>query len=173
MEIRDARPEDALAGCQVLRRSITELCIADHNNDPVLLARWLGNKTPEAFLSWLTQPENSLLVAVDDGNVVAVGSVTDQGRINLNYVSPDIRFRGVSRALLGALEARAMERGAVQCSLVSTETARRFYRANSYVETGPPVHGSGTPSYPMVKRPLLRKEASGCREAASPSGASA
>jgi hypothetical protein len=32
------------------------------------------------------QPDNSLLVAVEDGSVVAVGSVTDGGKINLNYV---------------------------------------------------------------------------------------
>ena len=46
-----------------------------------------------------------------------------------NYVAPDARFRGVSRALLGALEVRAAERGNVRCTLTSTETAHRFYRA--------------------------------------------
>ena len=42
MEIRDAMPDDAIAGCDVLKRSIAELCIADHKNDPAILARWLG-----------------------------------------------------------------------------------------------------------------------------------
>jgi GNAT superfamily N-acetyltransferase len=59
-------------------------------------------------------------------NLSAVGSVPDAGHIALNYVSPDARFRGVSRALLGALEARAMERGSARCTLNSTETARAF-----------------------------------------------
>lgn len=155
MEVREAKPEDALAGCQVLRRSITELCIADHHNDPAILARWLSNKTPEAFISWITQPGSSLFVAVEDGIIVAVGSVTDQGKITLNYVSPDARFRGVSRTLLRALEARALERGNLQCNLTSTETARRFYRANGYVEIGAPVGNFGTSSgYPMAK-PLI------------------
>ena len=36
------------------------------------------------------------------------------GEITLNYVSPDSRFRGISRALLGVLEQRAFERGNVQ-----------------------------------------------------------
>jgi len=98
------------------------------------------------------QPDNSLLVAVEDGSVVAVGSVTDGGKINLNYVSPDARFRGVSRALLGALEARASERGNTRCTLISTETARRFYRANGYSEKGAPVGEFGTTAgYPMAK----------------------
>jgi hypothetical protein len=60
----------------------------------------------------------------------AVGSVTDMGAITFNYVSPDARFRGVSRALLGALEARAIERANIRCTLIRTETAFRFYRAN-------------------------------------------
>jgi GNAT superfamily N-acetyltransferase len=151
MEIRDAVTEDAPAACQVMQRSIAELCVADHRNDAAILASWLGNKTPETFRSWI-RPGNSLLVAVEDGRLLAVGSVTDEGEITLNYVSPDARFRGVSRTLLRALEARAAERGNVRCTLSSTETARRFYRANGYVEDGSPVGKFGTSGYPMSKR---------------------
>ena len=152
MEIRDAVDEDAEAACQVLRRSITELCVADHRNNPVILERWLANKTPEFFKSWRRQTGNSVLVALEDGRLLAVGSVTDAGEINLNYVSPDVRFRGVSRVLLHALEARAAERGSARCTLVSTETARRFYRANGYFEGGPPVGLFGTTAgYAMSK----------------------
>jgi GNAT superfamily N-acetyltransferase len=93
-----------------------------------------------------------LLVAVDGGAIVAVGMVTDGGEILLNYVSPDTRFRGASRTLLAALEARAVERGAGQCRLESTETAYRFYRANGYVEDGPPTGKFGMSSgYRMAK----------------------
>ena len=126
--------EDARAACEVIRRSISELCVADHANDPAILMRWLSNKTPEIVASWMARPDNSLLVAVEHGTILAVGSVTDAGEITLNYVSPDARFRGISRALLGALEARALERGNVRCTLTSTETARRFYTSNGYVE---------------------------------------
>jgi GNAT superfamily N-acetyltransferase len=151
-EIRAATPEDASAACQVMRRSIAELCVADHGNDEAILRRWLSNKTPEVFLSWIAQPDNSLLVAVEGGNILAVGAITDAGEITLNYVSPDARFRGVSSALLGALEARALERGNARCILTSTETARRFYRANGYVEDGLPAGKFGTrASYPMSK----------------------
>ena len=152
MKIRDAVAEDAEAACHVMRRSIAELCSTDHRNDPAILQRWLGNKTPESFMSWLSQPNNSLLVAVEDGKVLAVGSVTDAGEITLNYVSPDARFRGVSRAMLAALEVRAVEKGNARCVLTSTETARRFYQASGYVEDGTPVGEFGTTSgYPMTK----------------------
>ena len=99
MEIRDALPEDAPAACEVIRRSISELCGADHLNDPVILGRWLANKTPEIVASWISRPGNSVLVAVESDTILAVGSVTDTGEITLNYVSPDARFRGASRAL--------------------------------------------------------------------------
>ena len=152
MLIRDATPDDAAAGCDVLRRSIAELCAADHGNDPAILARWLGNKTVDNFVAWAGQPDQSLLVAVEDDRILAVGSVTDAGTIGLNYVSPDARFRGVSRALLRALERRAAERGNARCDLTSTETARRFYLSNGYTDSGAPGGGFGARSgYPMSK----------------------
>ncbi len=151
MEIRDAKADDARAAAQVLRRSISDLCAADHGNDPVILAQWLSNKTPENVASWMAMPNNSVLVAVEDDAILAVGAVTDTGLITLNYVSPDARFRGVSRALLRVLEARALERGSVRCTLNSTETARRFYLANGYVIDGAPVRKHGVGGYPMSK----------------------
>ena len=94
-----------------------------------------------------------LLLAVEDEVVLAVGGVKDTGEITLNYVSPRTRFRGASSVLLNALEARAAERGATTCTLLSTETAHRFYLARSYVDMGAPQrkHGS-TASHPMAKR---------------------
>jgi hypothetical protein len=109
MQIREASPEDAAAACIVLKRSIAELCKDDHRNDRSILARWLGNKTHENFRAWVKQPDNSVLVAVENKEILAVGSVTDAGTIGLIYVSPDARFHGVSRALLQALEARTTD----------------------------------------------------------------
>ena len=80
-----------------------------------------------------------MLVAVEGNRILSVGSVTDAGEITLNYVSPDARFSGLSRAMLGALETRARQRGNVRCTLTSTETARRFYLAAGYMESEPQV----------------------------------
>jgi GNAT superfamily N-acetyltransferase len=153
MEIRDARYSDAEAACDVLRRSIAELCLEDHGNDAGILRRWLSNKRPDIFRQWLVQSGNSVLIATDGASaILAVGAVTDAGEVTLNYVSPDARFRGVSRTLLAALERRAKERGNVRCTLTSTATARRFYLANGYSETGPPRGNFGTQSgFPMQK----------------------
>jgi GNAT superfamily N-acetyltransferase len=95
-----------------------------------------------------------VLVAIDieADDILAVGCVTDDGEITLNYVSPDARLRGVSTAILADLEKRAIERGNMACRLESTETARRFYRNRGYSEEGPAGHKFGTRSgYPMSK----------------------
>ena len=151
--IRDAAPDDAQAASQVLRESISQLCVADHRNDPAILNAWLANKTPETVAAWAKQKGRSLLLAVKDDAVLAVGGVTDAGEITLNYVAPEARFRGVSRALLRALEARAAERGNSRCTLTSTETAHRFYQSAGYVDDGAPQGKFGTAaSYPMSKQ---------------------
>ena len=151
MIIRDATPEDAIAACRTMRRSIAELCAADHRNDPDILQRWLNNKTPEIFKTWIS-PDKSLLVAVETDNILAVGCVTRAGEITLNYVSPDARFRGVSSAVLTVLERRASGCGNETCRLESTKTARRFYLARGYSEIGAATDKFGTTGgYPMTK----------------------
>ena len=156
MHIRDAVVEDAPAACRVLRRSIAELCAADHHNDPAILERWLRNKTPENLANWIMLAGGSILVAVEDNTILAVGGVTNRGEITLNYVAPEARFRGISRAMLGALERRAHERGNARCVLLSTGTAHRFYQANGYADDGASEGKFGTAaSYPMSK-PLPR-----------------
>jgi GNAT superfamily N-acetyltransferase len=152
MEIRDAQSDDATAACAVLRRSITELCAPDHRNDAAILARWLASKKPEIVAAWIMQTTASMLLAVEGDKILAVGGVTDAGEITLNYVSPDARFRGVTSALLRAVEARAVERGNTRCWLISTETAHRFYLARGYRDDGPAQGKFGTnASYRMSK----------------------
>lgn len=135
-----------------MRRSIVELCGADHHGDPALIGAWLDNKRPEIFAAWMRRTDASYLVASERGAIAAVGAAADGGEILLNYVSPDARFRGASSALLAALEARAVGRGAQRCTLISTETARRFYLARGYEAIGAPIRKFGMDfGFPMAK----------------------
>lgn len=152
MIIRDAAPADAVKACDAIRGSITELCIADHNRNSDILGRWLAGKTPENIAEWARAAGSSLLVAVEDDAGLAVGGVKDDGEITLNYVAPHARFRGVSTMLLKALEARAVQRGAMEITLLSTETAHRFYLSRGYRDVGPLLGKFGTAaSYSMSK----------------------
>ena len=134
--IREARAADAGAAIETLRRSIAELCLADHQGDAQEIADWLANKTVESWHAWGTRDDAVVLVALRDGAIVGVGMVTLAGEILLNYVHPEARFVGVSKALLGAMEER-LRAGQVQtCHLTSTLTAREFYESCGYRGAG-------------------------------------
>ena len=134
----------------MLRRSIVELCQADHKGDAETLELWLANKTTENMRRWMT--ENYLLVAIENEAIVGVAAVRKSGEVILNYVSPDARWRGVSKALMMRLEEWAAAHGIERCTLLSTSTARRFYLSAGYRETGPARVGVGrTVGHPMAK----------------------
>lgn len=132
MRIRLATHLDADEGSQVLRRSIIELCHADHHDDSVQIADWISNKTPETWRTWVNQNATKLYVATEGDRILGVGMMDDVGNILLNYVSPDARWRGVSKAILAHMEAEASNHGLMHCVLVSTKTARAFYLDAGY-----------------------------------------
>ena len=155
--IREAQSGDAEAATDVLRRSIVELGVLDHRNDPERLASWLSNKQPDVFRSWVSDPNNKVFVALRDGAIVGVGSVTRDGYIGLNYVAPEARFAGVSRSMLAHLENEARRSGLARVFLTSTVTARRFYESVGYrLRRGEQI--SDGSSLPMEK--LFRGERS-------------
>jgi N-acetylglutamate synthase-like GNAT family acetyltransferase len=100
LQIRSARAEDVDPICDAIRRSIAELCVEDHKERDDILSAWLANKTPENIRHWITAPLQLTVVVEIDGNIAGVGQVSSDGKILLNYVSPDFRFRGVSKAVM-------------------------------------------------------------------------
>jgi GNAT superfamily N-acetyltransferase len=133
IRVRSAIPADAADACAIIRRSITELCLADHHGDEIHLAKWLSNKTPENVARWIAG--GRVIVAEEAGSLLGVAAMNDTGKILLNYVSPDARFRGVSKALMQHLEERAVGLGLNECILETSETALRFYLSLGYVKT--------------------------------------
>jgi GNAT superfamily N-acetyltransferase len=150
MHVRDACPQDAEESCSVVRRSISELCFLDHQGDAVTLQLWLANKTAANMRRWIG--EHHVLVAVDENAICGVAAMTSTGEIILNYVSPDVRFRGVSKALLQGLEARAAKLDIPVLTLRSTSTAVRFYQAAGYAAAGSPAKAFGI----AVGRPMQK-----------------
>jgi GNAT superfamily N-acetyltransferase len=132
MLVRAAQPDDATRACDVLRRSISQLCALDHRNDEAFLSSWLSNKTPDNVRSWIEK--SHMFVAEENVQILGVAALDHSGFVTLNYVAPEARFRGVSKALLQAVEQKAMELGIGMSRLQSTKTAERFYRAAGYRE---------------------------------------
>lgn len=155
MQVRPALLNDAVLVCEILRRSISELCEADHHNRDDILAPWLANKTPENVCKWIEAPSQLMLVAEIGNRMAGVGLATDEGEVLLNYVAPEFRFHGVSTALISKLEEYLLFRKVAVARLVSTETARRFYTGRGYVAVSEAeIRRGGELSYPMEK-PLV------------------
>ena len=150
MVIREAMPDDAEAMSRVLIASITELCAPDHGGDAANIARWTANKSPEGVRAWFENSANHLFVAVDDG-VVGVAGFNDDGEIILNYVAPEARFAGVSKAMLARLESTLRANGCREAHLTSTVTAHRLYVATGWRDTGIPKERFGVQVQPMTK----------------------
>jgi GNAT superfamily N-acetyltransferase len=117
----------------LLRNSITQLCVADHQNDPVALEQWLSNKTPEHFLQWLANPETWIVVAEVESVLCGVGALRRNGDLDLCYILPGRERLGIGRAILSALEAQATSWGLGRLHLISTLTARHFYERHGFV----------------------------------------
>jgi GNAT superfamily N-acetyltransferase len=151
MNIRPARPNDADEISRVLRASIEKLCFADHRGDEQKIGRWTANKTVEPVAEWIAAPEPTLLLAVESGGIVCVGGYLDEGKIVLNYVAPETRFRGISKAMLARIEAELAANGVSEAPLESTATAHRFYRAAGWRNDGPPQLKFDLPCHAMIK----------------------
>ncbi len=151
MIVRTAAATDGEAIAIVLSRSIRELCTADHQDDECTLRHWLGQKTSATVARWVDDPNQHIIVAENNGRVIGVGGSSADGRITLNYVAPEVRFRGVSRLILATLEERLRAQGFRESSLSSTRTALPFYWSAGYEETGEPQEGAGLVSQPMRK----------------------
>jgi GNAT superfamily N-acetyltransferase len=145
--------EDAPIVTEVLRRSISQLCVADHHNDSERLELWLKNKTVPSVRSWFASPHLFCLVGCIDGIVSGSAAMTNEGDVLLCYVDPAARFRGVSAAMLLALESAAQNRRLEEIRLSSKITAERFYQERGYVVTGAPKQKFRlVAGIPMVKR---------------------
>lgn len=151
MIVRPALAEDAAAMSGVLIASITQLCQEDHRNDSEGLAAWTRNKSVEGVAAMLANPDMVLLVAEREGAILAVGAVTRGGEIALNYVAPEARFSGVSKAMLAGLEAELAALGFSEGRLEATRTARRFYEQAGWHADGPQASGRMVNGFPMRK----------------------
>jgi GNAT superfamily N-acetyltransferase len=154
--VRPAELADTERALSVVRQSIFQLCVADHQNDPATLERWLANKTPEHFARWLADATSAVVVAELDGEVRGVGNVMRTGKVNLLYVAPGFERAGLGVALLRDLERRALAWGLTELSLESSLAACAFYVHHGYQALGEPSCAFGVlRCYPFKK--ALRK----------------
>lgn len=134
--VRPAEQRDAAVAIDVTRRSIQQLCTADHQDDRETIAAWLANKTPGDFVTWLANPDNFCVVAELDDHLSGVGLLHRSGEIRLFFLAPSTQRKGVGKAIHAELESVARRWGLDSLHLDSTAMARPFYEVLGYRSTG-------------------------------------
>lgn len=150
VDVRAATTLDATAICDVIRRSISACCVADHRNDPDIVSAWLRNKTPENAAMWIGSADAIAVVALRGSDLVGF-ALSNRDELALCYVAPEALHQGAGKGLLRAIESRALSRGVSKLRLDSTRTARDFYARNGFSVSGPAQVWAGMEGTPMVK----------------------
>jgi len=144
-------PELGSGSCAVIRRSIAESCIEDHHRDPIVLAAWLANKTPDGVQGWIASPDAFCVVAESDGAIVGFAMLTMPGEISLCYLVPEAQGLGIGRAMLTTLENEAARCDLAELTLRSTASAHGFYLRSGFVDCGPARRDRFITAHPMRK----------------------
>ena len=151
-KVREAIPSDSAKACEVLRRSISEICSLDYNDQSVI-DEWLDNKTESNVKEWIQSVNSYSVVCANDDLIVGFGAITLEGEVSLIYLVPEALHKGNGKLMLEAMEERVISEGIVEIHTVSSITAKPFYERNGYTKNGAPLLvGNIKGDFPLIKR---------------------
>ena len=152
-KVRNANVSDSAQVCDVLRRSILEVCAPDYNNQSVI-DEWLSNKTKGNVKSWIQSESTYSIVCTDERDIiVGFGLITLTGKILLNYLVPEALYKGNGKLMLQHMEKFALQAGLTQIYATSSITAKPFYERNGFIENGTPqLVGGIEGDFPLMKK---------------------
>lgn len=127
MWVRDARPEDAPALAQIYWRAIRE---GATSYSAAQRAAWAPERPsgPE----WAARLRNLDVVAADDGDVLGFMGADETGYVDLAFVLPEFRGKGVADHLYAVLEGRARARGTARMTTFASRMARPFFERHGW-----------------------------------------
>lgn len=134
LSIREAKGQDAVPACHILRRSIEEDASPAMGQYDPALCKSLGDEAPERVRKWIESPEYYSVVAENaDGELVGFSLLARTGELKLCYVLPEVKQQGVGARMLTSIEHQAFAVwGLVQVHLSATDAVASFYQALGY-----------------------------------------
>ncbi|MBN8740967.1 MAG: hypothetical protein BGP24_20600 [Lysobacterales bacterium 69-70] len=128
--IRPAKPDEISALHSLRNRSAAVGCAACYSAAD--LDAWLSGPLPAGFARLIEA--GTVFVAEADGRLLGYGALDLPARlVEAIFVDPAAFGRGAGRALLQAVETRAVEEGLDELSVSSSLNAEAFYAAAGYV----------------------------------------
>jgi putative acetyltransferase len=150
VSVRAYGPEDAEPTWEAYFRAIRDTASKDYS--PEQVAAW----APESvdLVEWNARRSAAhTSVATIERRVVGFSDVTDDGLLDMLFVHPDAGGRGVARALVDAVVAKARELGLSELHTHASRTARpAFERFGFEVERANAenwIRGQNLPNYDM------------------------
>ncbi len=134
--VRRAFQDDADNILALHMASIKELCSADYSQEQI--DAWTANRLAAGYKWAMSEGGESMFVALAEDRIVGFASFRAD-EVCAVYVSPDHAGRGVGRVLLKTVEQQMKSNGITIGRLSSTLTAKGFYEANGWLNTGGPI----------------------------------
>jgi putative acetyltransferase len=130
MVIREFAPDDCETLATIYRRSIREVAVKDYT--PAQIIAWAPDVLDmEKFAAKLVSRPTFV---AEIGDIVAgFTDLEPDGHIDLFFMNPDFRRRGVARALLEHVIARAQEQKLPRLYAEVSRTARTFFEMYGFV----------------------------------------
>ena len=151
-KVREAIPSDSAKACEVLRRSISEICSLDYNDQSVI-DEWLANKTESNVKKWIQSAKSYSVVCTNNDLIVGFGVITLEGEVVLIYLVPEALHKGNGKLMLEAMEERIISEGIEEIYTVSSITAKSFYERNGFTKNGAPLLvGNIEGDFPLIKK---------------------
>jgi putative acetyltransferase len=153
--IRRYHSDDADGTLAVFLSAVTVTASADYS--PQQIAAW-ARPEKRNVSDWDEgmRSRNSLVAFISD-EIAGFSDVSDNGYIDMMFVSPQFARRGVARQLLTVIEARARECEADHLSADVSITARKLFENHGFdaeVEQHPSTAGVQMTNFHMTK-PLV------------------
>jgi GNAT superfamily N-acetyltransferase len=147
IEYRFMRPGEEPAACALVKTVFDQFVAADLG--PEGIAEFLRFANPQAMAA-RSGPEQVLVVALHDGQLVGVLEVRSGSHLALLFVS--LTGRGIARELLhrAVAECRARQPNLAAITVNSSLYAQPIYRRLGFLDTGPERTINGIVHVPMA-----------------------
>lgn len=150
MWVRDALPEDAGALADIFYRAVHDGAAPRYA--PAQRAAWAPERG--SAQAWAERVAGLETLVAEHDSVVGFMAMTPGGHVDLAFVDPDWRGRGVADRLYAVLEGRARAAGLPRLTTHASLMARGFFERHDWQVTAPQTitrNGVDLPRFEMAK----------------------
>ncbi|NLS19295.1 GNAT family N-acetyltransferase [Rhizobium sp. P40RR-XXII] len=127
--VKPYEPGDAQATIDIFLRAIREVASADYS--PAQIAAWAKVEDAEVWAQH--RASRPTWLAMDGSLPIGFTDLKSDGCLDMMFVSPDYRGKGVASLLLATVERAAREQGVQRIFTEASLTARPFFEHKGFV----------------------------------------